>query len=240
MNITDSREKILSSAIGVFAEKGKYRATVNEIASRAGVPKSLIRRSYPTKSDLYQKALEKAMEAALRQFAVTVGPVRKSTTVSTLGRLADASLDALFQNPDFAKIALHAAIDNTDEFLSVARNVKWRADGANDAAFATLFESIGARTPEDGTVPATSKCLLSVLLSMDITYLLGKSIAEVLLDMNMKNKKVFLDAMRRSLLDLWAHRICEGGPDTDSQKSTLDKKLPGSFVSAADPEGDML
>src|SRR5574341_115144 len=54
-----TRDKILESAIRLFAEKGFSGTTTREIAEKAGVNEALIFRYFSTKSDLYSAIIER-------------------------------------------------------------------------------------------------------------------------------------------------------------------------------------
>jgi AcrR family transcriptional regulator len=55
---TDSREKIISAAYDVLAEKGYDAASTKEIARRAGVAQGLINYYFPSKDDLFIEVLK--------------------------------------------------------------------------------------------------------------------------------------------------------------------------------------
>ena len=211
MNRADSRQRILSSAIEVFAKKGKHRATIEEIASKAGVGKSVLYRNYHTKNDLHREVLEAVMEEAFQQCESAVVPSRVAADdVQAFVRLASASLEMFFQNPHFARIVLYAIAEDTDEFLSMARKVKSRVDGAKRAAFDGLLENPGAGGPAKGLAGADSEYLLTILVGMNLTYLLGKPIAETFLGMKVTDERALLDAIKRNVLDLWTYGISKG------------------------------
>src|SRR3989304_5650061 len=54
-----TRDKILESAIRLFAEKGFSGTTTREIAEKAGVNEALIFRHFSTKRDLYSAIIER-------------------------------------------------------------------------------------------------------------------------------------------------------------------------------------
>ena len=58
----NTREKILDTAIQLFAEKGFNGTTTKEIAEAAGVNESLIFRHFSTKRELYGAIIEKKIE----------------------------------------------------------------------------------------------------------------------------------------------------------------------------------
>ena len=59
---TNTREKILETAIELFAEKGFNGTTTKEIAEAAEVNESLIFRHFSTKRELYKAIIEKKID----------------------------------------------------------------------------------------------------------------------------------------------------------------------------------
>ena len=211
MNRANSRQRILSSAIEVFAKKGKHRATIKEIATKAGVSKSLLYRNYHTKNDLHREVLEVLIEKAFQQFEKAVVPSEVAADhVQAFVRFASASLDMFFQNPHFAKIVLYAMVEEPGEFLSMARKVKSRVGGAKRAAFEALLQNPGVGAPAKGLVGVNSGHLLTILVGMNLTYLLGKPIAETFLGMKVTDERALLDVIKRNVLDLWTYGISKG------------------------------
>ena len=62
MSNHDKRQRILSAATTVFAERDFHRVLVSEVASRAGVGKGTVYLYFPTKDDLHRAALEGSLE----------------------------------------------------------------------------------------------------------------------------------------------------------------------------------
>lgn len=211
MNTANSRGKILCSAIEIFAQKGKDRASMGEIAAKAGVSKSRLYRDYHTKNDLYREVLEVVLDRAFRQFEEAVVSLADDTcAVENFGHIATDSLDLSFRNPNIAKIVLSAVVNDTDEFMSAARNTTSRADGGKWEVFKSLVGSAAARVTAQSSVDVDPECLLSVLVGMNLTHLLGKPIAEIFLGMKVPDERVFLEAVERNVIDFWVHGILRG------------------------------
>src|SRR5207245_9272971 len=62
MSNHDKRQRILSAATTVFAERDFHRVLVSEVASRAGVGKGTVYLYFPTKDHLHRVALEASLE----------------------------------------------------------------------------------------------------------------------------------------------------------------------------------
>lgn len=57
------REQILDAAASLFAEKGFYAATVEGIASRAGIGKSTVYEYFSSKDHIFQETLKEGLES---------------------------------------------------------------------------------------------------------------------------------------------------------------------------------
>jgi len=82
--------------------------------------------------------------------------------------------------------------------------------GANGAAFEALLENPGVRSPAKSLVGIDSEYLLTILVGMNLTYLLGKPIAETFLGMKTTDERALLDVIKRNVLDLWTYGISKG------------------------------
>src|SRR5215469_7203548 len=69
---------ILTSAEQVFTEKGYVGATIDEIAARAGVARSVVYRHYKNKADIFRNAVLLPFVEFLRKYQVAW---RSQTTV---------------------------------------------------------------------------------------------------------------------------------------------------------------
>ncbi|HAA89286.1 MAG TPA: hypothetical protein DCE07_01690 [Peptococcaceae bacterium] len=62
----DKRERILKAAVDVFFEKGFYEATVEEIATRAGVGKGTVYEYFANKEQLFKEMFQEGVDAYLQ------------------------------------------------------------------------------------------------------------------------------------------------------------------------------
>ncbi len=62
MRHDDKRQRILTAATAVFAERDYHQVLVSEVASRAGVGKGTVYLYFPTKDQLHRVALEASLE----------------------------------------------------------------------------------------------------------------------------------------------------------------------------------
>lgn len=75
----ERRERILDSALRVFADRGFHGATTRELAKAAGVSEALMFRHFPTKEDLYLALQSHCCQAKAGEKAEMLGKLEDST-----------------------------------------------------------------------------------------------------------------------------------------------------------------
>ena len=65
----ERREAILAAAMAVFAERGYHGASVDDVASAAGVSKALIYEHFPSKKDLHASLVEREVDELFARLA---------------------------------------------------------------------------------------------------------------------------------------------------------------------------
>ncbi len=69
----DKRQRILSAAATVFAERDFHRVQVSDVAERAGVGKGTVYLYFPTKDDLHRAALEGSLDGIWTDIETAAG-----------------------------------------------------------------------------------------------------------------------------------------------------------------------
>ena len=72
--VSDSRARIIASAVDDFGEKGYDGATVRSIAARAGVDSALVHHYFGTKADLFAEAVGIPLRPDIDVPAILTGP----------------------------------------------------------------------------------------------------------------------------------------------------------------------
>ncbi len=72
----DKRQRILTAATAVFAERDFHRVQVSEVATRAGVGKGTVYLYFPTKDALHQVALQASLERLAADVDAAAGTSR--------------------------------------------------------------------------------------------------------------------------------------------------------------------
>lgn len=72
--VSDSRDRIIASAVDEFGEKGYDGATIRSIAARAGVDSALVHYYFGTKADLFADAVGIPLRPDIDVPAILAGP----------------------------------------------------------------------------------------------------------------------------------------------------------------------
>jgi len=118
----DKRERIMSSAMRVFASKGFNGAKVSDIADDAGVADGTIYLYFKSKDDLLINLFEDRMErvnANLREAIDT-----ESTAVARLKRIVKLHLELVEQNRDMAEV-ISVELRQSSKFIREYSNPKF-------------------------------------------------------------------------------------------------------------------
>lgn len=122
---------LLDAARGVFAEYGARRANMDDVARAAGVSRSTLYRSYPTKDDLLGAVVLRELDAFFEELDRVAAPLAPQEAViecfvrgisildevPVLGRLAKSEPDALGDLPGHG----HLLIAQADRVMSTLR-----------------------------------------------------------------------------------------------------------------------
>src|SRR3954466_15698445 len=69
LSAVDRRAAILDAALEVFSSRGYHAASIDEIASEAGISKALIYEHFPSKKDLHASLLERHVQEIFERLA---------------------------------------------------------------------------------------------------------------------------------------------------------------------------
>ena len=106
MKDTDTREKLMTAALGLFTEKGFAGASTREIVKRAGVTKPTLYYYFPSKEDLYQVLIEDDFGRFNGALAGIAG--RPGTAPERLVGVATYCLEHCRKRPQEVKLTLMA------------------------------------------------------------------------------------------------------------------------------------
>lgn len=107
-------QRILDSAIAVFAERGFHSARVSDIAGRAGVADGTVYLYFRNKEEILMAAINTAFDAFMKRAHIELEKIE--SPVEKLGRLAFLHFDALGSNRNLA-VVLQMELRQSVRFL---------------------------------------------------------------------------------------------------------------------------
>lgn len=109
---SESRTKILDTAESLFARRGYAGVGMREVAQGVGLGKSSLFHHFPTKLELYNEVLGRALD----RLAEPLAPVLRAPLdpAARLERLIDALVDGLAEHPTTARLALRSLFEEEE------------------------------------------------------------------------------------------------------------------------------
>jgi TetR/AcrR family transcriptional regulator len=207
----DTKEKIISAAIEVFAEKGKHGARMEQIAAKAKVNKAMLYYYYSSKDNLFREMLKTITQKIFRHVFSIVSPAiaYDESPIDKVKRIVSAHFEAFSQNSNFAKIAVQALANEPHELRSAIKSLKGNMGGTNRAPiefFLSIFKEGVSRKELRDVDP---KQVLISIVGMNLVYFTAKPVAEALLNLNVEDDQAFLRERKESIIDLVLHGIAQ-------------------------------
>lgn len=206
-------ELILAAALTEFADKGYAGASVQAIASRAGVAKGLVFHHFSTKKQLYLNVLNKAYRDLMTE--VTPHLKQDSGFVEMIVSASNAKLRFLRRNPAVNQLLLSAFQGVDAEVAAEARHIYQKQYGTAQAIMATKLETLPLRA---GVQPQEALALIMSAMEMVQQLVLsqrGRTASEV-----MEQIDSMVDTFLR-YLDLAFYGILDKPVEIDRSAFTL-------------------
>ncbi|HEX2953121.1 MAG TPA: TetR/AcrR family transcriptional regulator [Bacillota bacterium] len=103
-NIPDAKNRILQAAIKVFAEKSFEGARIDEVASEAGVPKSLIYYHFKSKDEILDTVIQAFLKDYTQLLQIAEGDTHQSKAERMSSRMPDHYQEFFLRNADIVRI----------------------------------------------------------------------------------------------------------------------------------------
>lgn len=103
--MSDQKEKnIFRAALGVFSANGFDRATMDEIALKAGVAKGTLFYRFKSKEELFLDLIREAVDLFLSEVRSATAPLKSAP--ARLEKAIEIQTQLSYNNPEFAKLLL--------------------------------------------------------------------------------------------------------------------------------------
>jgi TetR/AcrR family transcriptional regulator len=203
----NSKEKIISTALEVFAEKGKHGTRMEEIAVRAKVNKAMIYYYFRDKDNLYREVLRVILR---KIYEYIISKVKGKTDNEDIVKIVDCFVRAHFgafsQNIKFPKIIFEALTDEPEEIAKVMEDVKGEFNISGPMLLMGAMEKgISKRILRKINVHQ----ILISLMGMNLIHFIGKPVGKVLFGIDVKDEDKFLRERENSIVDLLMNGILE-------------------------------
>ena len=194
-NETGKREKLIMSAIGLFAEYGYDKVSIRQIAADAGANSSMISYYFGSKQGLYEAILREL----INNFDEFIGVLRDEKLDPREGlRIYTRSISDIFHKypPAYVKLIYREVIKPSQVFQDVVLN---------------KFKSNSARGKEQGIFLKTldEKTVLLMLISIINLYFLTKPLHSMVIEQD----ESFTESYLRQVLDILLRGIEVKGHD---------------------------
>ena len=199
--MVDTREKIINSAIEIFAEKGKYGARMEEIAAKAGVNKAMVYYFYGMKELLYQEVLRNVVSRNLTRIFRTGGQIieQSSDPVETLKRIVALYFEVFSSERAYTKLMLDAIVSEPEEVEDLLVQIK--TDLKLDIP-GKLLRFLEEGMEQQVFRQVDPKHLLLNIASMTMFYFFGRPAIKAFLDLQIEDETTFLKERQEAIMDL--------------------------------------
>lgn len=211
MSIT--RDKIISAAIDVFASKGKFGAAMEEIAREARVNKAMVYYFFGTKENLYRAVLSEILYRIFEYKARDMEKlVRLKDKLKSLDMIVKRQMKAYSLNGSFAKILIDSITSDPSDIEKAIENIRSGGykDGGKIISPEKMIEYFQDGISRKIFRSVNIRQLLISMVGMSLVYSIAKPIAQILLEIDVKNEKRFLKERQESITDILLHGIMRG------------------------------
>ena len=202
----DTKTKIISAAIKLFAEKGKHGARMEEIAVRAAVNKAMLYYYYTSKEILYKEVLRTILDRITANIVTHTKKIIENSNdpVEIVEGFIHAHNNAFSQNSDDTKVILNAIVNTPEEFREVMEVTQ--PDQMFPKKLMDIFEQGISQSNFRKIDPM--QVFISII-GTNLTYFIGKPISEILMNLEVQDEKAFLRKREESIVDLLLYGLVQ-------------------------------
>jgi len=204
----DVKERILTSAIGVFLSQGRLGARIQHIAENAQVNKALVYYYFKNRTELYRQALRWQLQTMFEELWTELSPMDDvdHNSVALLKHFMRAHFRVVSRNRDRTRFIVGAAADEPNLVRSVVRQL---ADSGQPEVLRELLAAIERGVSSGQLRSINPKQLVISMLGMNMFFFVARPIAETFLDLNIEDEELFLEERLTSVLDSMLYGVIE-------------------------------
>lgn len=204
----DSKTRILSTAVKIFAEKGKHGAVMEEIAAGAGINKAMIYYYFGGREALYRATLTHVLASLMHTVRENLSPqdFDPAAPAELIRKFIRAHYRAVSMHPDRAKVLLGAIVGDQ----GLVREVVTDLNRTHPVTDLRKLMGIIDRGVADGALRRIDSAqLILSIIGMNLFYIFGKPMAETFLKMRVGDERRFHEARLESIVDLVLYGVLE-------------------------------
>jgi len=203
----DTKERILTSAIEVFTDKGKYGARMQEIADKAEINKAMLHYYFTDKDTLYEKSFEYIFTNLFLRVADTID--KEGTFLNKIGKFVDIYIDFIAENIEITRIILREMADGGQVFKKVMEKLTQQENFFIPLKLKYIIDN--AKKNGEIRDVDTVQTIISII-GMSIIYFISKPVMDVIWNIKPEEQESFIKARKEGVIDFIVH-----GLKTDSQ-----------------------
>jgi AcrR family transcriptional regulator len=115
MNIPNARERILTAAVKIFAERSYEGSRIDEIAKEAQVPKSLIYYHFKSKEEILQVLIDNFIKEYMSLISENAEEDHQEKAQELQGRMKDIYYEFGMKNADLVRVILIDSLKKSNE-----------------------------------------------------------------------------------------------------------------------------
>lgn len=211
----ETKDKVLTAAVEIFAEKGRHGARMEEIAARAGVNKAMVYYFFTSRENLYQEALsycingihKAVMDAIMSQITMISDPVEQ------MKMILKAEFEAYARNRHFTRVLIEG-IATQPEAVHHALEAHAKEEAASESCCGpkSFLRFIDDNIAKGVFRKIDARQLVISILGVNLIYFIAQPMLHVFLDKEVPDDDAFMKERLDSLTDVLLNGILEKRP----------------------------
>jgi len=204
MKVNSSREAIIESAIGVFANKGFYSTHMEEIAERASVNKAMVYYYFGSKENLLSEVLviifKRISDNLLKRFNS-----RRRLPANPVDRIrlfVETHFDVFATHQNYARILVNTLTVKPEEMKRL-----FTSNLAIRSIFTEVQQAFREGQQQGLLREIEYRQLLISIVGMNLVYFVTKPVAQVFLQFDVVDERKFIKERKKFIVDLLLHGI---------------------------------
>jgi AcrR family transcriptional regulator len=197
-----TRDRIIISAIDVFAAKGKHGTRMEEVAKEAKINKAMLYYYFSTKDNLYGEVLKLIFKRLHSEIVEHLVNTRKKTSnhIDVIKEVVRTHMQMFSRNLDHTKIMLEAIANEPDRYAQVMGTIYSEEDARCHRMDFIDFIKDGTKKGIFRKVDPVH--FMISMMGMTMMYFVARPITRTLCALDEKSEKKFLEARVDSIIDL--------------------------------------